>query len=139
RFDTVDEHVCDGLLRRDPERDRDVTLRVEIDEERALAAARETGRDRDRGRRLSGAALLIEDRDRARRLPFDRRRSIGEEELTPAGLRADDRALLAAGDDLKGVADFERLVTDGASMAALGDRRRDRGRRGAELGGTTGD
>jgi hypothetical protein len=44
---------------------RGVRLRVEIDDERALAGLREARGDVDRGRRLTDAALLIRDREHA--------------------------------------------------------------------------
>ncbi len=69
----LDEHVIERLLAADPERSADVALPVDVHEEDLLALLREAGREVHGGRRLPGAALVVEHRDAPRLLARGRR------------------------------------------------------------------
>ena len=62
-------HITDGF---NAQMNRGMTLRIEIQQQHAFSARRESRRNVDAGGRLPNAALLIHDTNRAHRSPFQK-------------------------------------------------------------------
>ena len=86
----VEEVVARRPVRAHPEPGRRIRLRVEVDDERALAGLGEAGGEIDGGRRLTDAALLVRegvDAAHPRAPPSDRHASLASEKQARQGRR----------------------------------------------------